>query len=100
MPACSPLPSRGGEQVNDSLTTRKDVTPRMAGKLGPLSPGELSTTTTACDWLVNRAGPLGLLEPVTIAKISSLLADCRDEAETRVNAELAAHRAAQAGNSP
>jgi hypothetical protein len=100
MPACSPLPSRGGEQVNDSLTTRKDVTPRMAGKLGPLSPGELSTTATACDWLVNRAGPLGLLEPVTIAKISSLLADCRDEAETRVNAELAAHRAAQAGNSP
>jgi hypothetical protein len=23
---CSPLPSRGGEQVNGSLTTRKDVT--------------------------------------------------------------------------
>jgi hypothetical protein len=51
--ACSPLPSRGGEQVNDSPTTRKDVTPRMAGKLTPLSPGELSTTSTACDWLVN-----------------------------------------------
>ena len=51
----------------------------MAGKLGSLSSGELSTTATACDWLVNRAGPLGLLEPVTIAKISSLLADCHDE---------------------
>ena len=72
----------------------------MAGKLGPLSSGELSTTATACDWLVNRAGPLGLLEPVTIAKISSLLAECHDETETRVNAELAANRAAQAGNGP
>ena len=72
----------------------------MAGKLGPLSPGELSATTTACDWLVNRAGPLGLLGPVTIAKISSLLADCHEETETRLNAELAANRAAQAGNGP
>jgi hypothetical protein len=72
----------------------------MAGKLSPLSPGELSTTATACDWLVSRAGPLGLLEPVTIAKISSLLADCHDETETRLNAELAANRAAQAGNGP
>jgi hypothetical protein len=72
----------------------------MAGKLGPLSPGELSTTTTACDWLVNRAGPLGLLEPVTVAKLSSLLADCRDETEARVNAELAANHAAQTGTGP
>jgi len=72
----------------------------MAGKLGSLSSGELSTTATACDWLVNRAGPLGLLEPVTIAKFPSLLADCHDETETRVNAELAANRAAQAGNGP
>ena len=69
----------------------------MAGKLGPLSPGELSATATACDWLVNRAAPLGLLEPVTIAKLSSLLAGCRDETQARVNAELAASRAAQAG---
>jgi hypothetical protein len=72
----------------------------MAGKLSPLSSGELSTTATACDWLVNRAGPMGLLEPVTIAKLSSLLADCCDETETRVNAELAANHAAQAGNGP
>jgi hypothetical protein len=72
----------------------------MAGKLGPLSPGELSTTATACDWLVNRAGPLGLLEPVTVAELSSLLADCRDETETRVNAELAANHAAQTGTGP
>jgi hypothetical protein len=72
----------------------------MAGKLGPLSSGELSTTATACDWLVNRAGPLGLLEPVTIAQLSSLLADCHDETETRVNAELAANHAAQTGTGP
>jgi hypothetical protein len=72
----------------------------MAGKLSPLSSGELSTTATACDWLVNRAGPMGLLEPVAVAKLSSLLADCCDETETRVNAELAASRAVQAGNGP
>ena len=72
----------------------------MAGKLGQLSPGELSAAVTACDWLVNRAGPLGLLDPVTVAKISSLLADCRDETETRANAELAANQVAQTGNGP
>jgi hypothetical protein len=31
----------------------------MAGKLGPLPSGELSTTATACDWLVNRAAQAG-----------------------------------------
>jgi hypothetical protein len=72
----------------------------MAGKLGPLSSGELGTTATACAWLVNRAGPLGRLEPVTIAKLSSLLADCHNETETPVSAELAVNRAAQVSNGP
>jgi hypothetical protein len=70
--------------------------------LGSLTTGELSTTTTAAAWLVTMQNRLissqrpGILEPAVTAELSSLLADCHAERESRTQTERAARSAAVA----
>ncbi|MGH3192629.1 MAG: hypothetical protein ACRDOL_36355 [Streptosporangiaceae bacterium] len=52
-----------------------------------LTTGELSTTRTACAWLSGHRPVTELLDPVVVAKISTLAADCAAEVERRKRAE-------------
>jgi len=63
--------------------------------LRSLTTGELSTTTTAVAWLVNIQDR-GILEPAVTTTLSSLLADCHAESESRAQAERDARRRAVA----
>lgn len=62
-------------------------------QVGRLSTGELSTTITAADWLVQMQAH-GVLEPEVVAKLKALLADCYAEAASRAEAERRTRRVA------
>ena len=67
----------------------------MPQQIGQLTSTELDRTIAAAEWLVGIAGD-GILDRQTWAKISTLSADCKREAEERAAAVKSSKDAARA----
>lgn len=67
----------------------------MTSQIGQLTSTELDKTIAAAEWLVGIAGE-GILDKITWAKISTLVADCKAEQEDRAAAARASRDTAKA----
>lgn len=67
----------------------------MTQQIGQLTSSELDKTISAAEWLVGTCGD-GLLDRQTVAKISTLSADCKREDEDRAAAARRSRQAARA----
>ena len=67
----------------------------MTQHVSQLTSAELDKTIAAAEWLVGIAGD-GLLDPQSLARISTLGADCKAEEEDRTAAAQASRTQAKA----